>query len=154
MMISTIISPSSSFIYRRLETAQKTARLTPWSLIVPSWTLTRRSWSWWSPATATSTTSCGRWGQLMPWTLGFSRKLIIFPPKRRYQDGNDIFQNIPIFQRVIQKCGGYRNFILRSKDLAVVDKIVAAKADLRNAQELAFKVCISTNSPFTPPLNS
>ena len=49
---------------------------------------------------------------------------------------------ILILQRVIQKCGGYRNFILRSKDLAVVDKIVAAKADLRNAQELAFKVCI------------
>ena len=43
-------------------------------------------------------------------------------------------------QRVMQKCGGYRNFILRSKDLAVVDKIVAAKTDLRNAQELAFKV--------------
>ena len=40
----------------------------------------------------------------------------------------------------MQKCGGYRNFILRSKDLAVVDKIVAAKTDLRNAQELAFKV--------------
>ena len=42
----------------------------------------------------------------------------------------------------MQKCGGYRNFILRSKDLAVVDKIVAAKTDLRNAQELAFKVSI------------
>ena len=40
----------------------------------------------------------------------------------------------------MQKCGGYRNFILRSKDLAVVDKIVAAKSDLMNAQELAFKV--------------
>jgi len=45
----------------------------------------------------------------------------------------------PEAKRVMQKCGGYRNFILRSKDLAVVDKIVAAKTDLRNAQELAFK---------------
>ena len=45
----------------------------------------------------------------------------------------------------MQKCGGYRNFILRSKDLAVVDKIVAAKTDLRNAQELAFKVNKPTN---------
>jgi len=42
-------------------------------------------------------------------------------------------------KKIIQKCGGYRNFILRSKDLAVVDKIVAAKSDLRNAQEMAFK---------------
>ena len=46
----------------------------------------------------------------------------------------------------MQKCGGYRNFILRSKNLAVVDKIVAAKTDLRNAQELAFKV-----DSFRPP---
>ena len=38
----------------------------------------------------------------------------------------------------LQKCGGYRNFILRSKELAVVDKIVAARADLINAQEIAF----------------
>jgi len=45
----------------------------------------------------------------------------------------------PEAKRVMQKCGGYRNFILRSKDLAVVDKIVAAKSDLMNAQELAFK---------------
>ena len=62
-----------------------------------------------------------------------------------------IVQNFTIyFQKIIQKCGGYRNFILRSKvswsilpepwismnvqDLAVVDKIVAAKSDLRNAQ--------------------
>jgi len=45
----------------------------------------------------------------------------------------------PEAKRVMQKCGGYRNFILRSKNLAVVDKIVAAKTDLRNAQELAFK---------------
>jgi len=44
----------------------------------------------------------------------------------------------PEAKRVIQKCGGYRNFILRSKDLAVVDKIVATKSDLRNAQEMAF----------------
>ena len=44
------------------------------------------------------------------------------------------------FQKVIQKCGGYRNFILRSKDLAVVDKIVSARADLKHAQEMAFKV--------------
>ena len=62
-----------------------------------------------------------------------------------------IVQNFTIYlQKIIQKCGGYRNFILRSKvswsilpepwismnvqDLAVVDKIVAAKSDLRNAQ--------------------
>lgn len=45
----------------------------------------------------------------------------------------------PEAKRIIQKVGGYRNFILRSKDLAVVDKIVAAKSDLRNAQEMAFK---------------
>jgi len=55
----------------------------------------------------------------------------------------------PEAKRVIQKCGGYRNFILRSKDLAVVDKIVAAKADLRNAQELAFKE-IYNNLPHAP----
>jgi len=57
----------------------------------------------------------------------------------------------PEAKRVIQKCGGYRNFILRSKDLAVVDKIVAAKADLRNAQELAFKE-IYNNLPHAPPV--
>ena len=43
------------------------------------------------------------------------------------------------FQKVIQKCGGYRNFILRSKDIAVVDKIVAARKDLKAAQEMAFR---------------
>jgi len=52
-------------------------------------------------------------------------------------------------KKIIQKCGGYRNFILRSKDLAVVDKIVAAKSDLRNAQEMAFKD-IFNSLPATP----
>ena len=51
-----------------------------------------------------------------------------------------LFTSIYRFQKVIQKCGGYRNFILRSKDLAVVDKIVSARADLKHAQEMAFKV--------------
>jgi len=57
----------------------------------------------------------------------------------------------PEAKRVMQKCGGYRNFILRSKDLAVVDKIVAAKTDLRNAQELAFKEIYNSlpNVPLT-----
>jgi len=45
----------------------------------------------------------------------------------------------PEAKRVIQKCGGYRNFILRSKDLTVVDKIVSARADLKLAQEMAFQ---------------
>jgi len=57
----------------------------------------------------------------------------------------------PEAKRIIQKCGGYRNFILRSKDLAVVDKIVAAKSDLRTAQEMAFNE-IYNNLP--PPSNS
>jgi len=52
-------------------------------------------------------------------------------------------------KKIIQKCGGYRNFILRSKDLAVVDKIVAAKSDLKNAQEMAFKE-IYNSLPPTP----
>jgi hypothetical protein len=56
----------------------------------------------------------------------------------------------PEAKRVMQKCGGYRNFILRSKDLAVVDKIVAAKTDLKNAQEMAFKE-IYSNLPNMPP---
>jgi len=55
----------------------------------------------------------------------------------RLQQEMDSFP--PEAKKVIQKCGGYRNFILRSKDLAVVDKIVAAKADLKLAQEMAFK---------------
>jgi len=45
----------------------------------------------------------------------------------------------PEAKRVIQKCGGYRNFILRSKDLTVVDKIVSSRADLKIAQEMAFQ---------------
>lgn len=52
----------------------------------------------------------------------------------------------PEAKKVIQKCGGYRNFILRSKDLAVVDKIVSARADLKHAQEMAFKEIYNNRS--------
>lgn len=57
----------------------------------------------------------------------------------------------PEAKKVMQKCGGYRNFILRSKDLAVVDKIVAAKTDLKNAQEMAFKEIYNNLSCLEPP---
>jgi len=50
----------------------------------------------------------------------------------------------PEAKRIIQKCGGYRNFILRSKDLAVVDRMISAREDLKLAQELALKEISST----------
>ena len=45
-----------------------------------------------------------------------------FPPEAKVSRWKRFFAEfiISTFQRVIQKCGGYRNFILRSKDLAVV----------------------------------
>jgi hypothetical protein len=46
-------------------------------------------------------------------------------------------------KNIIKKVGGYRNFILRSKDLVVMDKIVAAKSDFSSAQEMAFKEIFS-----------
>lgn len=77
-----------------------------------------------------------------------------FPPEAKvgFRKFNKTL-NIQIFilrtQRIIQKCGGYRNFILRSKDLAVVDRMISAREDLKLAQELALKVhlahCIRNN---------
>jgi len=45
----------------------------------------------------------------------------------------------PEAKQVMEKVGGYRKFILLCKDLVVVDRIVAAKAHISKAQEMAFK---------------
>lgn len=59
----------------------------------------------------------------------------------------------PEAKAVMQKLGGYRKFILRCKDLVVVDKIVAARSDLAAAQEMAFKE-IYSNIPSDVSISS
>jgi len=45
----------------------------------------------------------------------------------------------PEAKNVIHKCGGYRSFILLSKDLVVVDKMLCARSDLIAAQNSALQ---------------
>lgn len=60
------------------------------------------------------------------------------------------FQNFPTeAKQLMTKVGGYKAFILLCKDLVVVDKVVAAKCQLPQAQQLVFKE-IYSNIPNGP----